>query len=84
METVIIIAAVAAANIACFLIGVKTGVAVAKGEEIKLIEIPRTEDHTVKEARQEAEWEKQRMDTILRNIDNYDGTPYGQEDVPRG
>lgn len=27
--------------------------------------------------------ERTRVETILRNIDNYDGTACGQEDVPR-
>lgn len=83
IEAVIIMAVCALANVACFLIGAKTGMAVAKGEEIKLPEMPKAFDHT-KQDRLEADLEQQRIDTILRNIERYDGTPYGQEDVPRG
>lgn len=79
MEAVIIISVVALANIACFLIGVKTGMAVAKDEPIQL-HIPRAFDYTKQEAK-EADIEKQKLDKILRNIEVYDGTSFGQEDV---
>jgi hypothetical protein len=36
------------------------------------------------QARKEAEYKQSQFDTIMRNIDNYNGTPDGQEDVPRG
>lgn len=89
MEVVIIITVVAIANIACFMIGVKTGMAVAKDEEIKL-PTSRAFDYTKQKTRQaeaerrEAELEQRQIEVILRNIDNYNGTPYGQEEVPRG
>lgn len=67
-------------NIACFLIGVSVRQKVDKGEEIKL-DMPKF-DYTKQEARKQAELEKSRIDTILRNIDNYDGSSWGQEDVP--
>lgn len=68
-------------NILCFLIGAKVGQTVSKGETI---EVP----NPVKAARehkekQELKFEQDVLDTILRNIDNYDGTGSNQEDVPR-
>lgn len=87
MDVVIIIAAVALANVACFIIGVKTGVAVVKGEELKVIDlpdIPRAFDYAKKQDELEADLERQQLETILQNIENYDGTSYGQKDVPRG
>ena len=87
MEAVIIVTVVALANIACFLIGVKTGVAVAKDEPITLPALPtiRAFDYTKKAAtekeQREAEAVRNRVETILRNIDSYDGTSIGQEDV---
>ena len=36
MEVLLIIAAVAASNIVCFMVGAKVGQAVSKGEEVKL------------------------------------------------
>jgi hypothetical protein len=82
MEAVIIVAVVALANIACFMIGVKTGMAVAKGEEIKLVELPRAFDFTEqREQTAEADIEQQKLDKILRNIEIYDGTSIGQEEL---
>lgn len=83
MDVVIIIAAVALANVACFIIGVKTGAAVAKGEEFKLAELPRAFDHTKRQDELEADLEMQQLDVILQNIESYDGTSYGQKDLPR-
>ena len=80
MEAVIITFAVAIANIACFIIGVKTGMAVAKDEPI-VVPTQRAFDYTKSDASKEAEIAKQKIDTILRNIERYDGTGMGQEEV---
>ena len=84
MEAVIITAAVALANIACFMIGVKTGMAVVKDEPITL-PMPRAFDYTKKQDNEydqrEAEMVRQKVETILHNIDSYDGTSNGQKDV---
>jgi hypothetical protein len=69
-----------ASNILCFLVGAKTGQKVSKGEEIKLPNPAETYRET--QEMREAKKKQAEFDTILRNIDNYDGTPYGQEDVP--
>jgi hypothetical protein len=37
-----------------------------------------------RQERKAAEREQERFDAILRNIDSYDGTEQGQEDIPRG
>jgi len=58
---------VSLSNIACFLLGMK-----ASGKELAL---PRREQKEVRR-------ERERVETILRNIDNFDGTAFGQEDVP--
>ena len=84
MEAVLI-AVVGTLNIACFFIGAKVGQTVAKGKDI---EVPKVSSPvTLYKAyidRKEAEAEKNRLDVILRNIEAYDGTEKGQEDVPRG
>jgi hypothetical protein len=82
MEALILIIA-GITNVACFLIGAKVGQTVSKGEKIetpslnplKAIERRREERH--------AEAEQSKIDTIMRNIESYDGTGRGQEDVPR-
>lgn len=69
-----------ASNILCFLIGAKTGQKVSKGEEVKF---PNPmEEYRIQQEKREAQRVQAEFDTILRNIDNYNGTPYGQEDVP--
>lgn len=71
-------------NIACFFIGAKIGQTVTNGEKIETptIKGPMT---LIQEHREhkEAEAEKNRLDVIMRNIERYDGTANGQEDVPR-
>ena len=79
---VLLLLVMGAANIACFLIGAKIGQKTAKGEDIKLPAVNPLElvqEHREKRAAQE---ERDKVETILRNIESYDGTGYGQEDVP--
>ena len=88
MEIVLILAlilAVSALNIACFFIGAKVGQRVTKGENIELPSlnpVKAVKEHNEKKlAEKEAEREQERLNTIMENIENYDGTPYGQKDV---
>jgi hypothetical protein len=75
-------AVLAASNIACFIIGAKVGQTVIKGEEVRLPEINPLQAYREKQERHEADMERSKVDTILRNIERYDGTSAGQEDVP--
>ena len=74
---------VGALNVVCFFIGAKVGQTVAKGEVIKL-PIPdpvgAIREHKDKK---HAEKEQERIDIIMQNIENYDGTGRNQKDVPR-
>ena len=80
---VLLLLVMGAANIACFVIGAKVGQTASKGEDIKLPTINPIEAYREKEAKREAQMEQERIDTIMRNIESYDGTGKGQEDVPR-
>ena len=71
-------------NIACFTIGARVGQLVQKGEEVKLPKVNPMEAYREHQAKREAEMAQNRMDTIFRNIEAYDGSGNGQEDVPRG
>lgn len=73
---------VGAMNIACFIIGAKVGQTVSKGEEIKTPTVNPLKAYKEHEAKKEAQMEQSRIDTIMRNIEGYDGTGRGQEDVP--
>jgi hypothetical protein len=84
MEALLIIAAVAASNIVCFMTGAKVGQTVSKGEEVKLPNMNPLEAVREHTAKKEAEYQQSKIDTILSNIDSYDGTGNGQKDIPRG
>ena len=68
-------------NIACFIIGAKVGQAVSKGEKVELPKIDPMKAYREKEARKEAKKKQDKLETILRNVDRYNGTGEGQEDV---
>lgn len=68
----------------CFLIGARVGQKVAKDEEIKLPSFNPMDAIRAHEAKKEAEYQQNKFDTIMRNIDSYDGSSNGQKDVPRG
>ena len=68
----------------CFVTGARVGQKVAKGEKIETPAVNPLKAYREREAKKEAEKEQHRMDIILRNIENYDGTGDKQEDVPRG
>lgn len=80
---VLLLAVMAISNIFCFLIGARVGQKVTKGEEVELPTVNPLEVYREHEARREAERVKNKVDTILRNIESYDGTDHRQEDVPR-
>jgi hypothetical protein len=81
MDIVWLLAIASLSNIACFFIGAKVGQTVSKGETIETPTVNPLEVYRKHQAQKEAEREKNMYDTILRNIDNYDGTGYGQEEV---
>lgn len=82
METAIIILATGFMCLACFTLGVKVGHSVSRGEVIETPSVNPLKAYREKEAKKEAQMEQERIDTIMRNIENYDGTGFRQEDVP--
>ena len=73
-------------NLICMIVGLKVGLALNKGESFSLPNpIKEYAEHQAKkQAKKEAKAEQDKIETILRNIENYDGTGFGQMDVPRG
>ena len=69
--------------IVCFITGAKVGQTVSKGERIETPNLNPIQAIREHQARKEAEKEQNRLDTIMNNIDSYDGTSFGQKDVPR-
>lgn len=80
---VIIMGILSLSNIACFALGAVVMQKAQKNEPINLptFEFKREQD---KRAKREAQKEQEKFDAIMRNVENYDGTSFGQEDVPRG
>lgn len=79
--TALIILIVGALNVACFLIGAKIGQRVARDETIELPDLNPMKIISDIQQRKEVAREQREYDTILENIDNYDGTSAGQKDV---
>ena len=80
---ILLVLAVGTLCIVCFFVGAKVGQTVSKGETIEtptLNPMKLIQEHREKKA---AEEEQSKIDTILRNVERYDGTSHGQEDVPR-
>ena len=69
--------------LACFLMGAKVGQAVSKGEPIETPTVNPMKTFKEMQAKKAAQREEDRIDTILQNIEGYDGTSRGQKDVPR-
>lgn len=70
-------------NLICIYMGIKIGLALARDEAINLPNPAEAvkEHREKKEAQEAAAKEQKKIDAILRNIDNYNGTADGQEDV---
>ena len=84
---VLSILAIGTLCIACFYIEAKVGQATKSGETIELPQMnPITmiqERAQERREKKKAEEEKAVIDTVLHNIDVYDGTGIGQRDIPR-
>lgn len=68
-------------NAVCFMLGAKVGQSVSKGEKVEMPTINPMKIAKEHRAKKEAEMEQDKFDTIMRNIERFDGTSRGQEDV---
>ena len=71
--------------IVSFFIGVKIGQSVSKGEEIKAPDFSKLNPVKIYEEHKEkvkADKESEKINTILHNIEVYNGTGAGQKEVP--
>lgn len=75
------IAIIGLLHVLCFVIGAKVGQAVAKGEKVTVTNINPLQAIKEKKAMKEADAEQGKIDAILRNVERYDGTNKGQEEV---
>lgn len=82
-DTIIICAIFGIFLIISFIIGARVGQKIVKGEEIK-IALPNP-IQKINEYRENKETKKELeiLDIINENIDNYNGTGFGQKNIPR-
>ena len=78
---ILTIAVIGLMNIICFYLGAKVGQKVVKGETIEMPSINPLQAVREHRERKEAEIEQNKIETIMRNIEAYDGTSRGQQDV---
>ncbi len=71
----------AASNILCFMVGAKVGQAASKGEKIETPTVNPMKAYREHQERKEAEKEQDKLDTIMQNLEAYNGTSEGQKDV---
>lgn len=82
-NTILLIVAVALINVLSFTIGAKIGQKVVKGEKIELPKVNPMEVYREHQEKKALAEELDKIETIMRNIERYDGTEAGQEDVPK-
>ena len=79
--TILLVLVIGIINAFIFKLGANIGQSVVKGEKVELPNLNPFEAYRKHEARKEAEMEQDKFDTILQNIERYDGTSRGQKDV---
>ena len=83
METILLVIAIGVMCLLCFIVGAKIGQKTVKGEDIELPTVNPVK--VVRNYQEEAEARKEieKLKIIEENIDNYNGTPYGQQELPK-
>lgn len=69
--------------IVCFFVGAKVGQKVVNGEPIELPTLNPMDAIRDREEKKEAKKEQEKIEAIMRNIERYNGSSLGQEDIPR-
>lgn len=64
-----------------FVVGAKVGQKAAKGETVELPELNPIKAYKRNEAQKKADIEQEKLNTVLQNIERYDGTSRGQKEV---
>ena len=82
ITTILLILITGTLNAVCFFLGAKVGQKVKKDEPIQMPSLNPMKPIRERESRRITERELNKINVILQNIDNYDGTSLGQKDVP--
>ena len=78
---ILLILVVGALNVACLFVGAKIGQKVTKGEPLEIPPCNPLEAIREAQDKKEADREQKKLDTIMQNLEAYDGTGNGQKDV---
>ena len=71
-------------NVITLIVGVKIGMSVANKKDLTLNPVKAIKEHNEeKQEKREADLKEKQIKTMLKNIDNYDGSGFGQEQIPR-
>ncbi len=80
MEAIMLLV-VGAVNAVCFWVGARVGMAAGRTEKrLPVLPDPLKTVHSRRQSREE-QVRQDRLDAILRNLESYNGTPAGQEDI---
>lgn len=79
---ILLLAVMGITNLFCFIIGARVGQKVVKGEPVEVPTVNPMKAIREREARKEADRKQAQLEVMLNNIECYDGTGYGQTDVP--
>lgn len=80
---ILTILAIGTLNVVCFFVGAKIGQKVAKGETIETPNLNPVDVWHEHKEKVEAFKEHEKYKAILDNVERYNGSAYGQKDVPR-
>ncbi len=82
MQAIILLVA-GAMNVLCFIVGARIGQKVKNGEtiEVKAPKIKSLKANRERQHDKEADRKQKEFDAIMRNVDAYNGTAMGQEDI---
>lgn len=84
MEMIVLVLIVSAVNVWCFTLGAKVAQTVMQGEKVETPKVDPLKGYRQHKAQKEMDAQRSKLESIMRNIDSYDGTPFGQEDIPGG
>lgn len=79
MDVLLLVVFICLTNVVCLIAGATIGMKASRGEEIK-VPNPVEKVKSFKET-QEYKKEQEALDTMMYNIDVYDGTGLGQKDI---
>lgn len=83
MEILITALVVSTLNVVCFFVGAKIGQTVNKCEALQTPTLNPLQLYREHQEKKEADKEQEKINTIMENIERYDGTSNGQKDIPQ-